>query len=189
MRYALGVSAGILISAGMLAGQWLNMPVQIPASGHAFTEADVLRMRSNEKEAVRRQQDALDAARVFRAISDCHNASLSDIVARAAHIRGLSPRVVAATIVVESSCKSVVLSRSGAIGLMQIDRHTWPQYSRQELLDPARNVEVGTTILASYVRQTGSTREGLKRYFGVTPGSTASDDYADKILARASRRN
>jgi soluble lytic murein transglycosylase-like protein len=89
---------------------------------------------------------------------------------------------VAATIVAESSCKPSVVSKDGAVGLMQVDCHTWRTYSRTELLNPARNVEVGTTILALYVREGGSNREGLRRYFGVTPGSDQADIYADHIL-------
>lgn len=56
-------------------------------------------------------------------------------------------------------------------------------------MNPERNADVGADILARYVREGGSTREGLRRYFGVTPGSDQADIYADKVLAIAGRKN
>ena len=56
-------------------------------------------------------------------------------------------------------------------------------------MNPERNADVGADILERYVKQTGSYREGLKRYFGITPGSDQADIYADKVLTLAGRKN
>ena len=187
MKYAMGVSASIIVSAGLLAAQFLNMPVEIPAVDHAFGEADLIRMRDAEKEHERYLRNIAAAQEILFPFN-CGEKVAASIVAVADSVH-LSPRIVASTIVVESSCQPAVVSKDGAVGLMQVDRHTWKQYTREELMQPDRNIEIGARILAANIRQTGSTREGLRKYFGVTAGSTASDEYADKILGIAARRN
>ena len=183
MKYALGVSASIIVSAGLLAAQFLNMPVEAPAVKPALGEAEVLRMRNAER---KRESDLRDRVAAENILSpyDCGEEVAASVVAVAATVH-VSPRILAGTIVVESSCNAAVVSKDGAVGLMQVDRHTWMQYSQDELMQPDRNIQIGAHILAASIERTGSTREGLKRYFGVTAGSTASDKYADRIMAIA----
>jgi soluble lytic murein transglycosylase-like protein len=172
-----------VIGISLLAWQWLNVPIQIPTSGRPFTETELRRWEIAENENKQHQLDIRAAESVLQRFG-CANVFGGD-VANFAKANRLSPRLVAATIVAESSCRTSAISKDGAVGLMQVDLHTWRTYSRTELLNPARNIEIGTTILARYVRETGSNREGLRRYFGVTPGSDQADLYADKILAIA----
>jgi soluble lytic murein transglycosylase-like protein len=185
LQFAVLVSAG----TGMLAAQWYNLPVE-RANFRAtpLTVADMERIVNAEKQIKQRQSDERAARAVFIPYgAGCER--FSGIVSSTARKHNLSPRLMAAQIVVESGCKSAVVSPAGAVGLMQVEcRHTWRQYSRQELMNPARNADVGADILSGYIRQTGSYREGLKRYFGVTPGSDQADAYADKVLAIAGRR-
>jgi len=183
MKYALGVSATILVGAGLLAAQFLNMPVEIPAVKTALGEADVTRMRDAEQKHERYIR-SLAAAQDILSPFNCGGEIAASVVAVADDVH-VSPLILAGTIVAESSCRASAISKDGAVGLMQVDRHTWMQYSRDELMQPDRNIQIGAHILAASIERTGSTREGLKRYFGVTPGSTASDEYADKILAMA----
>ena len=187
MKYAMGLSATLVVSAGMLVAQWLNAPVEIPAVGKAFGESDLIRMRNDEKEHERVVRSIQDAQRILSAFNCGKDVAVW--TAGSAQRYSLSARLVAATIVAESSCQPTVVSKDGAIGLMQVDRHTWKQYTRAELMQPDRNVDIGTHILAANIRRTGSTREGLRQYFGVTPGSNQADLYADKILGLAARRN
>ena len=159
MKYAMGVSASIIVSAGLLAAQFLNMPVEIPAVDHAFGEADLIRMRDSEIQSKRDMRDAEDVGRVWRTCTVTPIQPIS--VARIARIEQLSPRIVAATIVVESSCQSSVVSKDGAVGLMQVDRHTWKQYTREELMQPDRNIEIGAHILG---RQYSTDRQHQRRF-------------------------
>jgi soluble lytic murein transglycosylase-like protein len=81
-----------------------------------------------------------------------------------------------------------VVSKDGAVGLMQVMPSVWKQYSREELFDPDRNLQVGTKILANYIRESGNVRDGLRHYYGILPDSTASDEYADKVISMTRKR-
>jgi len=72
---------------------------------------------------------------------------------------------------------------------MQVMPTVWKQYSRQELMNPEKNIAAGTKILGQYCGQAGSYRGGLRLYFGATAGSDQADIYADKVLAIAGRKN
>lgn len=157
---------------------WYTGPPPIQA--RPFTPADFQKFHLMEKENREIDHEAAMAQKVFNE-TNCHPASISKLVARAARTQRLPVKVVASTIVVESSCHSDAISRTGAVGLMQVMPSVW-RVSRTELLNPARNIQVGTRILAQYVQQTGDMREGLRRYYGLVDGS---DEYADKILEMA----
>ena len=172
----------------MLIWQWANVPVAIPSNGRVADEQQVREWERAENETKQIEYDARAAGKVFASFGCANGRDLALRAGFYARKNRISPRLVAATIVAESSCKPTVVSKDGALGLMQVDCHTWRTYSRTELLNPARNIEVGTTILARYVHEGGSNREGLRRYFGVSAGSDQADIYADKILAIA-RRN
>lgn len=183
---------GALVAAGtgMLAAQWLNMPVErAQFRATPLTVESMERIRNVEKQVEQRKSDERAARAIFISFgARCEG--FSGFAASSARRHNLPPRLVAAQIVTESGCNAAVVSPAGAVGLMQVEcRHTWRQYSRQELMNPQRNVDVGADILAGYVKQTGSYREGLKRYFGVTPGSDQADIYADKVLALSRGRN
>lgn len=72
---------------------------------------------------------------------------------------GVSPRVITAIIAVESGGNPALISKSNAVGLMQIKASTagadvyrhlgWNgQPSTSELKDPARNISIGTAYLS-----------------------------------------
>ena len=183
MRKLIQVGAMIAAGTGMLAAQWLNLPVE--RAEFRAEPLTVLKLESigNAEKEIRQYQLDERAARAVLVPYGERCAALSFIAASNARRHNLPPRLVAGAILAESSCNSAVVSKAGAVGLMQVEcKHTWRQYSRQELMNPSRNIEVGTNILARYVREGGSTREGLRRYFGITPGSTSADEYATKVL-------
>lgn len=101
------------------------------------------------------------------------------LAAKASLINGLPVKVVAADIVVESDCNSHAVSKAGAKGLMQVNEKIWP--TDRNLFNPAENINMGAKILAWQARRYGI-RGGLKRYFGISPDSNASDVYAAKVL-------
>ena len=177
----LGIPLAV-VGVGMLVWQWANAPVSIPSNGRVADETQVRKWEDAENETKQIEYDASAAGKVFASFGCANGRDLALRAGFYARKNRISPRLVAATIVAESSCRASIVSKDGAIGLLQIDRHTWRTYSRTELLNPTRNVEVGTLILARYVREGGSNREGLRRYFGITPGSDQADLYADKVL-------
>ena len=186
------IQFGALVAAGtsMLALQWMNLPVEQPhVKVEPLTVERMETIRNAERQVEQRESDERAARAVLVPFGErCEG--FAGLAANSARRHNLRPRLVAAQIVVESGCQPAVVSKAGAVGLMQVEcRHTWRQYSRQELMNPARNADIGADILSHYVKQTGSYREGLKRYFGITPGSDQADIYADKVLTLAGRKN
>ena len=132
----------------------------------------------------------LEIAKVFGKMSGCENADseLIEEVNRASARVGLGPRLVAATIAVESRCDALAVSREGAVGLMQPVPRIWKHrydFAAVNLFKPQDNLMVGTTILAGLVQEYG-VREGLHRYNGLGYGCAACDPtYAERILVLA----
>lgn len=179
MRKLLQLGMALVVSAGILFGQWWFVPC--PEYGQrSFSEADFRRWDAAE----RRQKIESRNSRLIKDTferTECVSArrqTLSDQVAH--HVHNLPARLVAAVIVVESGCDPQKISATGDVGLMQVNSKIWHR-SRKELLDPDRNLEIGTRILARDIRIGGSVREGLKRYHGFSGG----DEYADKVLTIA----
>ena len=160
-------------------------PTLIPFSGKAFTVEKLEWFWQQEKEQESLKRDIRTAKETFSHLG-CGFDTLPVSTAFAARENHVSVRLVAAQVVAESSCNPDAVSDKGAIGLMQVNPKYWP-YSRQELRDPARNLQVGTAILASYIRQTGSVRDGLRHYYGIGSDPSESDAYADKILSMTRR--
>jgi soluble lytic murein transglycosylase-like protein len=74
----------------------------------------------------------------------------------------VTPELLTALIVVESSANHVAVSHKGAIGLTQVMPHIW-RFQRKELFDPYRNIEVGSKILKYYIDKHGI-KGGLSSY-------------------------
>ena len=74
----------------------------------------------------------------------------------------ITPELLTALIVVESSANHVAVSSKGAIGLTQIMPNIW-RYQEKELLDPYRNIEIGSKILKHYIDKHGI-QGGLSSY-------------------------
>lgn len=102
--------------------------------------------------------------------------TLSQLVNAVSTKQGLSPKLVASIVQVESSGRPSVVSSKSAVGLMQVHHPTWKhRWSRRQLMDPERNLMAGTTILKQYMRESGSLDEALRKYSG------GAKDYARKV--------
>jgi len=137
---------------------------------------------------------ALDVARVFGRSTGCAEADpkLIVTVADEAVKADVDPRVLAATIAVESACNQYATSSKGAIGLAQIMPKIWKgsyDFEKQyNLLNPQDNIHVGASILGALVKQYGVSN-GLRRYNGLGVDCDACDaGYTDKIAALAAKR-
>ena len=97
------------------------------------------------------------------------------------------PQLVLALIQVESKFDPYAVSRSGAVGLMQI-MPFWLKLIGQpddSLVHMGTNLRMGCTILKYYLQKShGDIREALQRYNGATVGI----DYSDKVLKALSNR-
>lgn len=134
---------------------------------------------------------ALAVARVFGRAPGCAEADAALIgkVATEALRTGLDPRILAATVAVESSCDSMAVSRRGAVGLTQIMPRLWAKNfdfsGSVNLFNPAENLHSGSTILSGLIKQYGLT-EGMRHYQGTgTDCDTCDNNYVPKILTLA----
>jgi hypothetical protein len=110
-----------------------------------------------------------------------------------ANQNGLDPKLVASVMVQESGGDDKAISKSGAIGLLQVMPRdglaagfmciNGPCFgdrpSMTELYDPEFNIQYGSNMLAELITRNGSVRDGLKSYGPRDYGYT----YADLVLA------
>jgi len=92
-----------------------------------------------------------------------------NIVNGASNLSGVSPELIKAVILTESSGKNGTCSSAGACGLMQIMPGTFKQYSgglgAEYRFDPTQNVAAGTKYLSALIRKyNGDTATALAAY-------------------------
>lgn len=137
---------------------------------------------------VPRVQESLEVAKVFGRDGDCKTASPSTIfmIVDAADAAKLDPKLVAAVVAKESSCNPFAVSRSGAVGLMQVlikEHQSEFDFSKVNLFNPKDNLAIGTAILKDYVSKYGL-QKGLQHYQGVGKNCDTCDmNYVKKIQA------
>ena len=118
-----------------------------------------------------RRLDCLTALKYAAKIYECSNEELPI-------------NVLTALIVVESSADYLAKSRKGAMGLTQVMPKIW-NCDRKTLIDPYKNIEIGSSILNQYVKRHGLIG-GLSAYnSGKRNGSIS---YAKKVL-RIAKQN
>ena len=134
---------------------------------------------------------AIEVAEVFKHSQTCEEADpeFIELVAQEAVRAGIEPRMLAATLVVESGCRQYVISKRGAVGYMQVMPRVWKNRydiaGEYNLFNDRDNVRVGAAILSQLV-QTYGIREGVRRYQGTGEDcSTCDRGYTAKIIALA----
>ena len=177
----------ILMALGLILGQAMNEPGPKPARVISIAQTtDSVRQELRRETRQKLFQAEVRVAKFIYRHHGC-TGSLAELTAQNAIDRGLPTRLVAAVVVVESTCRPLVVSTEGAVGLMQISPTAW-HIPKWRLKDPAFNLSKGTEILARFVRPYGI-REGLHHYNGMGIGCSACDvGYADKVLAVAQMR-
>jgi soluble lytic murein transglycosylase-like protein len=137
------------------------------------------------KEEMKREQKekqykrAIAAARMVYRNNRCR-AIFAEATGRVAVDYGLSPRLLAGLVFVESSCNPNAVSGQKSVGLTQVNPVVW-KFKNDELLDPEKNLRIGASILSAYIRKFGLV-EGLHHYNGM--GGKAGD-YSTKVLSAA----
>jgi soluble lytic murein transglycosylase-like protein len=116
--------------------------------------------------------DVYDAERVAVIVSDI-NPTLSsaqrrrigEAVVRSSGKHGLDPELVTAVVIVESNARPWVVSRKGAVGLMQVMPHMVGGMDLVgNLTTIESNIEAGCLILADNIRRLGED-DGISAYF------------------------
>ena len=98
----------------------------------------------------------------------------------------LPPGLVLAVLDVESRFDRWAVSRSGAVGLMQVMPY-WPEQlgmRRRELVTMEANIRMGCAILRHYLE---SEHHDVRRALGRYNGSVHSRDYPDRVVTRWTR--
>lgn len=182
-RFLVAVTVVTSLGTAAIVEQKANLPGPLPRTvpGTALTPEAMTFIYRQE----RRQAEYVAAARAARQVLVANGCSskYAEMTGRAAVDSRLPARMVAALVFVESSCRAEVVSKKGAVGLVQVNPRVW-RYSRRTLQDPYTNLQIGTRILAGYIRAHGL-REGLHRYNGL---SDTSEDYSERVLQAAYRQ-
>ena len=143
-----------------------------------------------EREIRERMNAPVEVALIFGRSTGCQDAdpSLINLVAHEAVRAGVNPRVLAATVAVESQCNPLAVSSRGALGLTQVLPRVWDakfDFSRVNLLNPSDNVHTGAVIMASLIRENGLS-VGVQLYNGAGVGCPTCDGgYSARVLALA----
>jgi len=89
-----------------------------------------------------------EVALVLGRAPGCQNAdrSLINLIAREALRAGVNPKILAATVAVESRCDPLAVSSRGTVGLTQVRARVWRakfDFSRINLFNPSNNLHTG----------------------------------------------
>ena len=108
-------------------------------------------------------------------------------IARNSVEKGLSPAVVSAIVVVESSGNPLTVSPSGDLGLMQVNARIHARefdFEKRNLLNPEENIDVGTSILKVMADRHGN-EKAIQAYNGLLPEKREYSVRVQAVLARA----
>lgn len=94
--------------------------------------------------------------------------------------------LILAIIAIESRFHPLLQSEAGALGLMQImpkihSSKLEPHGGANATFDPRVNIDIGTSILTTFIKQTGSMERGLAKYVGA--GSDLNHIYITQVLS------
>jgi len=108
---------------------------------------------------------------------------LTKMIVRHALEKQVDPKLVAAIIVVESSCNPLAISGSKSVGIMQIHMPTWStvvDFTEKNPFDPEVNIQIGTGILANYLKRSKDLESALLAYEG--SHDVVDSEYLAKVL-------
>lgn len=93
---------------------------------------------------------------------------LAPIIIEQANLQNISPFLMAALIMQESSYRNHVTSAAGAIGLTQVIPRYWQTKCEGQLHQETDNIKCGTYVLATYSKLAGNWLKALA-YYNVGP--------------------
>lgn len=111
--------------------------------------------------------------------------SIVELTDLAAKKYGTDYLLVLAIISIESRFHPLLQSEAGALGLMQVmpDVHIAklePYGGKDAALDPRVNIDLGTSILTTFISRTGTVEKGLAKFVGA--GNDTNHIYVTQVL-------
>jgi soluble lytic murein transglycosylase-like protein len=178
--------AALLLLASMAVANHYSIQAPKPIAVKPITEEQIkegVKLERRKKATERGIARATAAARTVYRANGCRDV-YSVLTGRIAYEYGISGRLLAAVVFVESSCRSNAVSGRDGVGLAQINYHVWRQHSKQEYMDPEVSLRTGAAILSGYIKRYGL-EEGLHAYNGF---GNPTSEYGDKVLLIAGLR-
>jgi soluble lytic murein transglycosylase-like protein len=175
MKKLLAVQAAISLIAG-----WVLVNTKVP-----IDKSVKVKVYELSAERILREAKIESARRDVRQVLRGYNCSdtVLELVSRNAVDFSIRPRLLAASVAIESGCRPDAVSTAGAVGLMQIEPTVW-HVSKRKLYEPETNIRTGARILSASIEAHGE-RNAVRRFFGISPGSEQSDLYANRVFAAA----
>ncbi len=175
------MTSGLLVFAALASCvilRYSGPPAPAPIAVKSITEKSIKEDVKHDQR-LRAYRRAANAARDAYRKNGC-SGRFADLTGRVAVDFGLSPRLLAGLVFVESSCNPNAVSGHDSIGLTQVNPKIW-HYSRATLKNPEKNLEIGARILSAYIHTYGLTK-GLHAYNGF---GNPTNSYAEKVLIAA----
>ena len=154
-------------------------PIVPVTAAHIKSEVKREQSEKARQAAKKKYERAVAAARMVYRTNHVRE-TFSEITAKVAIEYGLSPRLLAGVVTVESHGNVQAKDGLGSVGLMQVDAKVWGH--RADLTDPEKNIRIGANILSAYVRKYGLV-EGLHHYNGYS--EVHGHIYVNKVLTAA----
>lgn len=160
-------------------GEETRGPDDLPVN--SLAAFDLSHVKYKETEAKNRVAACI--SRRYKITSDAAR-KITQLAEEVAAKHELDPNLILAIIANESKFHPLLVSPVGALGLMQI----MPNVHKRKLaayggenaaLNPEVNMMIGTAIISSFIRQTGSVEGGLAMYVGA--GFDTSHPYVYKV--------
>ncbi len=130
---------------------------------------EIVDLKAKVEEEIKLREELFTTLRKSASLLQEYNPRLDDLTAYKYACKiyecsepPVTPELLTALIVVESSANHVAVSNKGAIGLTQVMPTIW-KCEEQELLNPYRNIEIGSKILKQYIDRHGI-KGGLSSY-------------------------
>lgn len=176
MIRTVGLLAWLMLVVSVVSFTVPNAPKHI--SVVVPTEQNIKQEMRREQREKQYKRAAAVAGVVYRK-NGCR-ATYAELTGRIAVDYGISPRILAGLVFVESSCNPNAISGRKSVGLTQVNPLIW-KASLDDLKNPEHNLRIGASILASYTHKFGL-KEGLHHYNGL---GDKSDFYSNKVLTAA----
>jgi soluble lytic murein transglycosylase-like protein len=136
--------------------------------------------------SVKSEVRSMNAFLKLHKVSEKNRERLAESIVTSARKHGLSSRLLASIMIVESRGNPFAISGQNAVGIMQIHLPTWGVTADREninLLKIEDNIDFGARILKDYVRRFG-VPGGVKRYNGFIPGEPAWEESSQRYLTK-----